>query len=128
MKINRANSNKWLLAPLVLLALMPLTAWAELTFSGRADSVPAEFWEQPRTGRVVLEQGALRQSVSAWLEKPDGKLLIHYGSGEESLLRAEELRAWLIALAVEAARIDLAGDLPGNDEVRIELITKRGQQ
>ena len=31
----------------------------------------------------------------------------------------------MIALAVEAAQIDVAGDLPGHDELRIELITKR---
>ena len=117
MKTNPAKSIKWLVA---ILSLTPLLAWSEPTLT-----LPAEFWEQPRSGKALLEQPALRQSVSALLAKPGGALVIHHGSGEESLLRAEELRAWLIALAVEAAQIDVAGDLPGHDELRIELITKR---
>lgn len=91
-------------------------------------AVPAELWEQPRTARAVLAQPALRQSVAALLARSGAALAIHYGSGEEALLRAEELRAWLIALAVDDKQITLAGDLPGAGELQIELTTKRGQQ
>lgn len=115
--------RKWLIA---ILWFLPPAVWSAQTLT-LPFTLPAEFWEQPRTGAAVLEQAALRQSVSALLAKPDSKLVIHYGSGEEALLRAEELRAWLIALAVEAARIEVAGDLPGSGELRIELTTKRGQ-
>lgn len=124
-KINPARSINWLIA---ILALAPL-AGPNLAFAAQAYTVPAEFWEQPRSSKAVLEQPALRQGISAWLAKPGNTLVIHYGSGEEALLRAEELRAWLIALAVEEARIEVAGDLAGGDELRIELLTKnqRGQ-
>lgn len=124
MKTNQSKSIKWLIA---LLALTPLLTWSELTFSAQMFPLPAEFWEQPRTGKAVLEQAALRMSVAALLEQPDGALVIHYASDEESLLRAEELRAWLIALAVEATQIELAGDLSASDELQIEIMTKRGK-
>lgn len=129
MKTNPANINparaiKWLIA---ILALTPMAS-PNPAFPAPAYTVPSEFWEQPRSGKAVLEQPALRQGISAWLAKPGGTLVIHYGSGEEALLRAEELRAWLIALAVEATLIEVAGDLTGNDELRVELLTKRGQQ
>lgn len=120
MKTNRANSIKLAIAAALL-------AWPNLAFPGQSFPLPAEFWEQPRSAQALLEQPALRSNVSAWLAKPGGTLVIHHSSGEDALLRAEELRAWLIALAVEATRIDVAGDLPGNGELRIELITKRGQ-
>lgn len=106
-----------------LLSLVPLTAVA-----GPVAAVPTELWEQPRTARAVLAQPVLRQAVAALLAQGGAVLAIHYGSGEEALLRAEELRAWLIALAVDDKQITLAGDLPGASELQIELTTKRGQQ
>jgi len=110
----------WLL---VVSGLVPLTVAA-----GPMAVVPTELWEQPRTARAVLAQPVLRQAVAAVLAQGGGVLAIHYGSGEEALLRAEELRAWLIALAVDDKQITLAGDLPGTSELQIELTTKRGQQ
>ena len=116
----RFAAKAWLLAAI---SLLPLTVAA-----GPMAAVPTELWEQPRTARAVLAQPVLRQSVTALLAQGNAVLAIHYGSGEEALLRAEELRAWLIALAVEDKQIMLAGDLPGAGELQIELTTKRGQQ
>jgi len=112
--------GKWLL---VALAMVPLAAPA-----GQMLAVPAELWEQPRTAQAVLAQPVLRQQVAALLSRSGALLAIHYGGGEEAQLRAEELRAWLIALAVNDEQIVLAGDLPGIGELQIELTTKRGQQ
>ncbi|MBS4098457.1 MAG: hypothetical protein KGZ83_16670 [Sulfuricella sp.] len=114
----RCLNPKLHLASLVL-ALLAAPAWC-----GPAFSVSPQFWEQPRTAAAVLAQPALRQAVSAWLGEADGRLVLHHGNGEEALLRAEELRGWLVALAVDAARIELAGDLPGSEEIRVELIAR----
>lgn len=102
------------------LALLAMLA-APAAWGGPLFGVAAELWEQPRTAQAVLAQPALRQAVSTWLAQPQNALRIHHGGGEEALLRAEELRGWLIALAVDAARIELAGDLPGSAEIRIEV-------
>lgn len=138
MKTNPMQSVKWLFA---FLSLTPLLAWADQAPPEQAApnrvsqgvsqdqtyTVPSEFWERPRSGKATLEQAVLRQSVSDLLSKPGSMLVIHHNSGEEAALRAEELRAWLVALAVEATWIDMAADLPGSTELRVELITKRGQ-
>lgn len=106
-----------------VVGLLPLTAAA-----GQMAAVPADLWEQPRTARAVLAQPVLRQAVAALLAHGAAGLTIHCGGGEEDLLRAEELRAWLIALAVDNEQIALASDLPGAGGLQIELTTKRGQQ
>lgn len=107
----------------VAVSLLPLAAAA-----GQMAAVPSELWEQPRTARAVLAQPVLRQAVAALLASGGAGLAIHYGGGEEELLRAEELRAWLIGLAVNDEQITLVGDLPGAGGLQIELTTKRGQQ
>ena len=91
-------------------------------------TVPQELWAQPRTGTLVRAQPALRQSVGAYLAEPESRLVIHYGAGEEAALQAEELRTWLVALAVEAGRIGLARDLKNNESMNIELITTKPQE
>ncbi len=103
-------------AGLLAALLLPFSAWAGPTFT-----IPAELWEQPRSARVVLAQPVLRQAVGAWLAQPDALLKLHHGNGEEVQLRAEELRGWLAALSVEPSRIELSGDLPGSEEIRIEV-------
>ena len=95
---------------------------SDLAF-GQSWEVSPELWEKPRSGAAVRAQAPLRQCVEAYLAQPGAHILIHHADGEESLLQAEELRAWLIALAVEAARIELAPDLKPNRNLNVELIS-----
>lgn len=97
-------------------------AAAGIGAAAQAFVVPAELWDRPRTGGAVLEQPALRQAVEAWLARPKAVLLIRHGPGQESALAAEELRSWLIAFAVEPARIALRGDLKTSEPLRIEVV------
>ena len=85
--------------------------------------VPSEFWEKPRSAATVSLLPSLRVCVEAFLDQPGSRILIHHAGSEESMLQAEELRAWLIALAVEAARVELAPDLKLNQNLKIELIS-----
>ena len=112
---------QWVKCLIAILSLMSSAGWADRVNQDRFYTVPSEFWERPRTGKAVLEQPALRQSVSALLSKSSATLMIHHSNDEEALLRAEELRAWLMALAVEATWIGVTGDLPGSAELQIEL-------
>lgn len=84
--------------------------------------VPLELWDQPRSGQIVLEQPAVRQAVNAYLAQPGASLVIHHAAGQEPLLQAEELRAWLMALAVDAERIGLNGDLKSGKPLKIEVV------
>jgi hypothetical protein len=47
-------------------------------------------------------------------------LLIVHGTRQEAQLQAEELRAWLVALAVESTRLQLRSD-PAAAMIRLEI-------
>ena len=68
-----------------------------------------------------MAQPPIRQAVAAWLAQPAARLVVHHGAGQESLLQAEELRAWLTALALEAERIALRGDLKRGEPLQLEV-------
>ena len=97
-------------------ALLAALAAAAQTFV-----VPPELWDRPRSAKAVLEQPAVRQAVEAWLAQPGARLLLRHGPGPESLHAAEELRAWLAALAIESARIELRNDLKASEPLQMEV-------
>ena len=84
--------------------------------------VPPELWDRPRSGRAVLEQPALRQAVHVYLERPGSRLVVHHAVAQESRLAAEELRSWLVALAIEPERVLLRGDLPRREPLKVEVV------
>jgi hypothetical protein len=93
-------------------------------------AVPAELWEKPRSGELIIAQPVVRESVVTLLAQPAARLLIHHGRSDESVLQAEELRAWLIALAVDGNRIELNTDGEHHQSLNLELvgITVEGKQ
>jgi hypothetical protein len=90
--------------------------------------VPQELWAQPRTGALIRAQPDLRECVRGYLADRSSRLVIHYGAGEEAALQAEELRAWLVALAVAAEKVELARDQDGSGQMSIELITTKSKK
>jgi hypothetical protein len=84
--------------------------------------VAPELWDRPRSARVVLEQPAIRDAVRAHLAQPGSRIVVHHGYGQNPLLQAEELRAWLMALAVDAARISLLNDVKPGESLKIEVL------
>lgn len=87
----------------------------------RAEQVvlPPDLWDKPRSGEAMLAQPALKHCVETLLADPRARLSIHYGKGDETMLQATELRAWLVALAADGARIDIVGD--GDEGLNLEL-------
>jgi len=94
---------------------------ATLAAAAQTFMVPPELWDRPRSGRAVLEQPAIRQAVNACLAQPGSRLIVRHATGQESLLAAEELRSWLVALAVEPGRISLRGDVTASEPLRLEI-------
>jgi hypothetical protein len=92
--------------------------------AGAADqlAVAPELWDHPRSARTVLEQPAVREAVRAHLAQAGSRLVIHHGYGQNPLLQAEELRAWLMTLAVDESRISLLNDVKPGESLRIEVI------
>jgi hypothetical protein len=103
------------------LALLLLCAAA----AARADDIFAvapALWDRPRSARAVLGEPAVKQALERYLAQPASRLLIHHGYGQDPLLQAEELRAWLMALAIDGARITLINDVKPNEPLRIEVV------
>ncbi len=81
---------------LILLACNPARA---------ACDIPQEFWDWPRSADSVLGLKEIRPCMASYLANSKSKLLIHHGKDEESVLRYDELRAWLISLSVSPSRM-----------------------
>ena len=88
--------------------------------SAQSFSAPADLWDRPRSGPAVMQR--LGQAVGAWLGQPGARLVVHHGAGQEALIQAEELRGWLIALAVEAERVWLRNDLKPGEPLQLEVV------
>ena len=69
-----------------------------------------ELWDRPRSGGAVLALEAVKPCIAAFNRDPAARLVIHHDPAGEPALMAEELRAWLMALALDAERMELAGD------------------
>ena len=96
--------------------------WAHAqAVSAEQFQVPAELWDRPRTGQLVLAVPAIRQALAALLAAPEAKLTVHHPPGAESSSQAEELRAWLVAHAVEPARVSLRADLQARQALVLEV-------
>ena len=105
-----------------MLAGALLCAAAAMAQANDIFTVAPALWDRPRTARSVLEQPAVTQALNQHLSQPRSRLVIHYGYGQAPLLQAEELRAWLMALAVDAGRISLINDVGSNEALKIEVV------
>ncbi|MBX9902859.1 MAG: hypothetical protein K2Y31_00780 [Burkholderiales bacterium] len=80
------------------------------SFPGTAAELAPELWDRPRSAQVVMAQAAVRQAVAAYQANSAARIMIVHGPRQEAQLQAEELRAWLVALAVDGARLQLRAD------------------
>lgn len=86
-----------------------------------AAELPPELWDRPRSASAVMAQVAVRQAVADYHARPVSRLVIVHGARQDAQLQAEELRAWLVALAVDAQRMTLRAD-PAAAGLRIEVV------
>lgn len=105
--------------------LAGLSLWCAagvVAHAGDMFALAPDLWDRPRSARAVLDQSAVRQALEQYLGQPAARLVIHHGLGQEPLLQAEELRMWLMALAVDGARVSLASDARPKEPMKIEVI------
>ncbi len=86
----------------------------------RAADLAPELWDRPRSAQAVMAQPAVRQAVAAYQVGSATRIVIVHGSRQEAQSQAEELRAWLVALAVDGARLQLRAD-PSATVLRLEV-------
>ncbi len=100
---------------------MPVFAAAILfSLPVAAAELGPELWDRPRSAQAVMAQPAVRQVVAAYQANSAARIMIVHGPRQEAQLQAEELRAWLVALAVESARLHLRPD-PSAAVLRLEV-------
>lgn len=93
---------------------------ALLALPAQAADVAPELWDRPRSAQVVMAQPAVQQAVAAYQANSAARIVIVHGPRQEAQLQAEELRAWLVALALDSARLQLRGD-PFAPVLRLEV-------
>jgi len=92
-----------------------------LAYAGESWQLSAVEWAQPRHGEWLVQQPALSAAVNALQQQPAAHLVIRYPGGDEGVLWADELQAWLVALGVASSRIER---LPGSgsaDHIELEV-------
>jgi hypothetical protein len=95
--------------------------WAmALVLPVQAADLAPELWDRPRSAQAVMAQPAIQQVVAAYQASSAARIVIIHGPRQETLLQAEELRAWLVALAVDSARLQLRVD-PLVTALRLEV-------
>jgi hypothetical protein len=101
---------------LVLLLILPFPLSAQTLI------LTDEQWPVPHRARTLVPQPGFGELMSALDRQPQGALIVRHGSGETALQRAEELKTWLVALGLPAARVVLERDsgLDGKAQVAIE--------
>lgn len=105
-----AIPGSWL-GPWVLISLLLGVAPAAVAADADARGpwqLPDALWDRPRSAEAIRSQPAIRAAVAAWLATPGASLVIRPGHGQNADLQADELRHWLIALAVDAGRLSVA--------------------
>lgn len=99
--------------------LLLIVATAVLPVSLPAAEIAPDLWDRPRSAQTVMASPAIRQAVTAWQQDPAARIMIVHDPRQEA--QAEELRAWLVALAVDSARVFLRAD-PAAVVVSVEVL------
>jgi len=105
---------------LTLLVFVPLTVCAESGYL-----LTAEEWSRPRDGAAIVELPALNAMLREFNRQPESEIVIRYPGGEEGVIWVQELRSWMIALGVPAARIVLQPGSSRLDALNLRVTTTR---
>jgi len=91
--------------------LCGMVLWV-LTMSVQAQTfiVPAELWLAPRSGQAMRDNPQLSKAFAVYFQLAQPRVQLHHHKRDESSAQAEELRGWLIALGIDASRIELVDD------------------
>jgi hypothetical protein len=86
------------------------------------EAVPVELWDRPRSGRSLLAVPAIHKTLAALAASPGARLRIRHPAAVEGTLQAEELRTWLIAHAIDPARVTLLAEPAARQPLQLEIL------
>lgn len=100
----------------LLLLLAPLVVQG-----GQSWDISASEWARPRHGDWLARQPALSAAIEQLQQDSEARLQILYPGGDEGVLWADELQAWLVALGVGSNRIERVPGSGSADRVQIRV-------
>lgn len=98
--------------------------FASMNAKAQTFEVPADLWLAPRSGQAVRANAQLSKAFEAYFQLASPRVRLHHHKRDESSAQAEELRGWLIALGIEAGRIELVEDSP-TDQLTLDITDSR---
>jgi hypothetical protein len=101
--------------------LLSLLLGPSLVLAGETWQLSALEWARPRHGEWLVTQPALAGAVGELQQQPDARLTIRYPGGDEGVLWAEELQAWLVALGIASERIERIPGSGAADRIQLEV-------
>lgn len=101
-----------------LLAALPVQAGAAQSDQAIIDS---KTWARPRSGTRLVAMPQLAAIMREFEVQPKKALVIYHASGDDGVLWADELRAWLIALGAPSARLVVRAGLAPRDRLILKL-------
>jgi hypothetical protein len=104
-------------ARLFLLLVIAFPVYAETAWT-----LSAEEWARPRHGEWLVAHPALSAALNKLQQSPQSVLQLRYPGGDEGVLWAEELQAWLVALGLESERIEKLPGSGGEAAIQLEVI------
>ena len=90
--------------------------------------VDAEVWASPRTGASISRLPGLGELLVRFNEDAGDRLIIRHPGGDEGVLRAQELLAWLVSLGVPAACIELRASASTDESISVGFISDETKQ
>ena len=103
-----------------ILALVLLVS-AATALAESARLISAEEWARPRDAEAVIAMPAVGNAVRTYLGRANHHIRIAYPDGEEGILWAEELKAWLVTLGVTSEDLRLEPQTSHPDAVEITV-------
>ncbi len=101
----------------LLLLLLPISA-----LSAESWDISASEWARPRHGDWLVRQSALVAAIEQLQQDSEAHLQIHYPGGDEGVLWADELQAWLVALGLSSERIERVPGSGAADRVQLRVV------
>jgi len=94
--------------------------------AGAQYALDYETWARPRSAAAVLAMPAVERLMRDFLRAAAGsRVELRYPGGAEGSLWAGELRDWLVALGLPAARIDTVSGSPRGDQLELTIRSAR---
>ena len=108
-----------------LLLFVPVVNADELKQKDNEWRLAEEQWDLVKQGEQLLTMPVMQQVVDAWSSRPGDGIELRYPGGEDGELWVEELKDWLISLAIPSKYL-FAVPSSGEADVIIIKITKVG--